>query len=76
MVTRKMHAQNAMELITLSFKCEAKSGITMDGLSIKVNAKATLDLSSTAATTVKANAMLQLQGTAGVAVQGAMIKLN
>lgn len=70
------NAQNAMELITLSFKCEAKSGITMDGLSIKVNAKATLDLSSTAATTVKANAMLQLQGTAGVAVQGAMIKLN
>ena len=70
------NAKNAMELIALSFKCDAKTNIQLDGLSVKVSAKATLNLTANAVATIKSNAMLQLQGTAGVSLQGAMIKLN
>ena len=70
------NAKNTLELIALSFKCDAKTNVQIDGLSIKVNAKATLNLTANAVATVKSTAMLQLQGTAGVAIQGAMVKLN
>ena len=70
------NAKNAIELIALSFKCDAKTNVKIDGLAVKVTAKATLNLEANAVATVKANAMLQLQGTAGVALQGAMVKLN
>lgn len=70
------NAKSAIELISLSFKCDAKTSVQIDGLSVKINAKATLNLTANAVATLKSTAMLQLQGTAGVAVQGAMIKLN
>jgi len=70
------NAKNTLELIALSFKCDAKTNVQIDGLAIKVNAKATLNLSANAVATIKSTAMLQLQGTAGVALQGAMVKLN
>ena len=70
------NAKNTLELIALSFRCSAKTNVQIDGLAVKVNAKATLSLSANAVATVKSTAMLQLQGTAGVAIQGAMVKLN
>ena len=70
------NAKNAIELIALSFKCNAKTNVQIDGLAIKVNAKATLNIEANAVATIKSTAMLQLQGTAGVALQGAMVKLN
>ena len=70
------NAKNAIEIIALSFKCDAKTSVQIDGLSIKANAKTTLYLTANAVATVKSTAMLQLQGTAGVSIQGAMVKLN
>lgn len=69
-------AKTAMELSALTFKCESKTTMQFDALSVKITAKTVLDLTAMAAATVKATAMLQLQGTAGIALQGAMIKLN
>ncbi len=70
------NAKNAIEIIALSFKCDAKTSVQIDGLSIKANAKTTLNLTANAVATVKSTAMLQLQGTAGISIQGAMVKLN
>lgn len=69
-------AKMAMEFSALSLKADMKTTVEINGLSVKVAAKAALELSAMAAATVKSTAMLQLQGTAGVALQGAMIKLN
>lgn len=66
----------AMQISALSFKADIKTAVTVDGLSIKVTAKAALDLTAMAAATVKSTAMLQLSGAGGIALQGAMIKLN
>lgn len=69
-------AKMAMELSALSLKVDMKTTVEIGGLSIKIASKAALELSAMAAAMVKSTAMLQLQGTAGIALQGAMIKLN
>jgi len=69
-------AKMAMEFSALSFKADMKTTVEVGGLSIKIASKAALELSAMAAAMVKSTAMLQLQGTAGIALQGAMIKLN
>lgn len=71
-----MSIKMAMEISAMSFKWSAKTTVDISGLSIKCAAKGMLELSAMAAAMVKSTAMLQLQGTAGIALQGAMIKLN
>lgn len=70
------NAKSTLELIALSFKCNSKTSAQIDGIAINISAKATLNISASAVATVKSASMLQLQGTGGVAIQGAMVKLN
>ena len=69
-------AKMAMEFSALSLKADMKTTVEIAALSVKIAAKANFELSAMAAAMVKSTAMLQLQGAAGIALQGAMIKLN
>ncbi|MDR1390892.1 MAG: type VI secretion system tip protein VgrG [Holosporales bacterium] len=66
----------AVEISSLSFKVDAKNSVEINGLSVKAAAKTSIEFSAIATATIKSTAMLQLQGSAGVSIQGAMIKLN
>ncbi|MDR3224423.1 MAG: type VI secretion system tip protein VgrG [Holosporales bacterium] len=68
-------AKMAMELGCTTFKLDAKTTCELLALTLKTQAKATMELSGLVVM-AKATTMLQLQGTAGVSLQGAMIKLN
>lgn len=70
------NAKMAMEFQAMSVKVDAKTSVELSGLSIKASAKTMLELSASAMTTVKAGAALQLQGSAGVSLSGAFIKLG
>jgi type VI secretion system secreted protein VgrG len=71
-----LKSQMATEISCLSAKVNAQTTCNIAALSLKIEAKANLDISAMAAATVKSTALLQLQGTAGVALSGAMIKLG
>ncbi|MDR0942540.1 MAG: type VI secretion system tip protein VgrG [Holosporales bacterium] len=64
------------ETSCLSMKLTAKTSCEIFALNIKTTAQTTAELSAAAAFIVRSTAMLQLQGTAGVSIQGAVVKLN
>ncbi|MDR2666892.1 MAG: type VI secretion system tip protein VgrG [Holosporales bacterium] len=71
-----LKSQSATEVSCLSMAMDAQTTCNISALSVKVEAKANLDISANAAAVLKSTALLQLQGTAGVALSGAMIKLG
>ncbi|MDR0695532.1 MAG: type VI secretion system tip protein VgrG [Holosporales bacterium] len=72
----KTDAKMNLEMSGLNAKFTAKMNCELSGLMIKATAQAMCDIMGTAATSVKSGGALQLTGTAGVALQGASIKLN